>query len=262
MTFLPAVLVLFAAADVLAADDRTATFSHSNPDELQFSDGVGLDGREERHAETLDKGDSPERLAAARTLWRGHSRRHAAEVLKYLAAPPPGGDDYRDFQREVEASFRPEAILRELREGDYRWGAWLAFLRPHKEFVPILLDGLKDQPELLSETVLALGNSGDRRALKPLLDLLKSKDYGTAGAAAKALGYLGDPEAEPKLIEALAEGNSWRQVSACGALAKMGTRRSLPALEKLANDNRYTGALNVRGMAAHAVEKISKREKR
>jgi HEAT repeat protein len=115
---------------------------------------------------------------------------------------------------------------------------------------------------LLSETVLALGNSGDRRALKPLLDLLKSKDYWTPGAAALALGYLGDPGAEPKLIDALAEDNSFRQVQACGALAKMGTRRSLPELEKLAKDHRYTGALNVRGMAAYAVEKIRKREKR
>jgi len=63
------------------------------------------------------------------------------------------------------------------------------------------------------------------------------------------------------LIEALAADNSWRQVNASGALAKMGTRRAVPALEKLAKDDRYTGALAVREMAQDAVESIKKREK-
>src|SRR5262249_22061749 len=159
-------------------------------------------------------------LAAARALWQGHSRRYAAEVLKYLAGPPPGGEAYQAFQREVEASLRPDRILRELRKGDYEWGAWLAFLRPKEDFVPVLLAGLKDHPKSLPGTVLALGNSGDPRALKPLLKLLRSKDYRTAGDAAQALGYLGDVKAEPALIEALATDNGWRQVKACGALAK------------------------------------------
>jgi len=182
--------------------------------------------------------------------------------LKYLAGPPPGGEAYRALQREVEASFRPDRILRELREGDYEWGAWLAFLRPNKDFVPVLLAGLKKHPQSLPETVLALGNSGDPRALKLLLGLLKSKDYRTAGDAAQALGYLGDSEAESPLIEALATDNPWRQVKACGALAKLGTRRALPALNKLVKDDRYTGALNVKGMTQDAVESITKREKR
>jgi len=255
--------MVFAAADLLTAEEvQTGAFSSSLPAELQFSCALGLDSREEACAKILVEGDSADRLAAARALWQGHSRRHAAKVLKYLADPPPGGEEYRAFQREIEASFQPEAILRELRKGDYQWGAWLAFLRPHKDVVPTLLAGLKDKPTRLPETMLALGNSGDLRALKPLLDLLKSKDYRTAGDAAGALGYLGNSEVEPKLIGALAADNGWLQVKACGALAKVGTRRALPALEKLAKDDRYTGALNVKGMAQYAVENIKKREKR
>ena len=81
-------------------------------------------------------------------------------------------------------------------EGDYLWGTWLAFLRPHEQVVPTLLAALKDKPdrtlpagrkgksEFFSETMLALGNSGDARALKPLLELLKSDDYRIAGDAA------------------------------------------------------------------------------
>ena len=114
---------------------------------------------------------------------------------------------------------------------------------------------------MLPESMLALGNSGDPRALEPLLELLKSKDYRTAGDAAQALGYLGGKDVEEKLIEALKEDNGWRQVNACGALAKLGSRGALPALEKLANSDRYTGALNIKGMAKTAVERIKKREK-
>src|SRR5262249_32739670 len=156
---------------------------------------------------------------AARELWAGHSRRQATNVLKYLAGPPPGGEGFRKLQREVEAALQPQAVLRELKEGDYLWGTWLAFLRPNEQLVPTLLGGLKDKPvrglllggkgksEFFPETILALGNSGDARALEPLVELLRSDDYQIAGDAAKALGYLGNAEVEPKLIEALAWDN-------------------------------------------------------
>jgi HEAT repeat protein len=110
--------------------------------------------------------------------------------------------------------------------------------------------------------MLALGKSEDWRALEPLLGLLKRKDYRTAGFAAQALGYLGDPEAEANLVELLSHERGWVQVKACGALAKMGTRRAVAALERLAKDDRYTGALNIRRMARYAIESIEKREKR
>jgi hypothetical protein len=255
---------------------KTPRFSwqHLNPPELQFGCFGTSDPEEEKLAELLAKGEPHERLVAARGLWEGHSRRQASNVLKYLAGPPPGGEGFRKLQREVEGSLQPQAILRELKEGDYLWGTWLAFLRPHEQLVPTLLAGLKDKParelgargkgksEFYPETMLALGNSGDARALEPLLELLKSDDYQIAGDAANALGYLGNADVEPKLIEALAWDNGWRQVKACGALGKIGSRKALPALEKVAKDDRYTGALNVTGAAEFAIEWITKREKR
>ena len=209
-----------------------------------------------------DEADPPEKLTAARALWRGRSRRYASDVLKFADGPPLGGEDYRAFQREVKAALKPDAVRCELRERDYLWGAWLAFLHPSKEFVTELIAALKAKPEMLSETILALGNSGDPRAVEPLIELLKSKDYWIPGDAAQALGYLGSQESEPQLIEALAQGNGWRQVKACGALARIGTKRSLSALEKLAADDRYTGALNIKGMAKDAIKRINKREMR
>ncbi len=243
------------------------------PPELQFGCSYTSEPEEDKLAELLKKGEPHEQLAAARELWEGHSRRQAANVVKYLAGPPPAGEEFRKLQREVDAVLTPRAILRELKEGDYLWGTWLAFLRPHEEFVPVLLEGLEDKPsrdrgargkgksDYFNETMLALGNSGDGRALKPLLDLLKSDDYETAGNAANALGYLGKLEAEPMLIEALARDNPWRQVNACGALAKFGTSKAVPALEKLAKDNRPQGALDIKGMAEEAIKRIKKREK-
>ena len=250
------------------------SWQHLNPPELQFSCVGTSNDKEAKLADVLEKGEPDLQLAAARELWEGHSRRQASNVLKYLAGPPPGGEGFRKFQREIDAALKPQAILRELKEGDYLWGTWLAFLRPHEELVPTLLAGLKDEPprdlgargkgksEFFPEAILALGNSGDARALEPLLELLKSDDYRIAGDAANALRYLGNADVEPKLIEALAWDNGWRQVKACGALGKLGSRKALPALEKLAKDDRYTGALNVKGMAEDAIERITKREKR
>ncbi len=229
-----------------------------DPDELRFSDAGSGNTDESAFAEQLTKGDSAEKLAAARALWRGHSRKYASEVLKYLAGPPPGGNDFRAFQRKVEAELRPEAVLRELKEGDYLWGTWLAFLRPHKDYIPLLLDGLKTKLERQPETVLALGNSGDARALEPLLRILKSGKYRESGDAARAIGYLGDPKAEPELIKALSR-DGWPQLNASLALAKFGSAKAIPALEKVANYKGYTGAINTRGVARHAIVRIERR---
>jgi WD40 repeat protein len=241
-------------------EPKPGAFLRLIPPELQLGSYGSPDESEDRYADRLNKGEPADQLAAARALWRGRSRRYAADVLKFVAGPPPGGPGFRAFWQEVEAASRPEAILKELKNGDYRWATWLAFLRPHKDFVPVLLAGLKGEPDVRAETVLALGNSGDPRGLDPLLSLLKSKDYWEAGEAAQALGYLGGPKAEPALIAALADDNGWRQVHACHALERVGTKAVLPALMKVADSTAYTGELNVTGAAMRAVVAVERRE--
>jgi WD40 repeat protein len=233
----------------------------SEPPELQFSCVRIPDSSEESCAKLLAKGDPAVQIVAARILWRNHSRRYSRNVLRLLATVPSGGEAYEALRREVDRSLQPENIRRELLAGDYPWAAWLAFLRPHSELVPPLLDGLKQKPDHRAETILALGKSGDRRALEPLLGLLGSGDYRTAGDAARALGDLGDAVVEPKLIEALSLGQGWVQLKACGGLAKVGTRRALPMLERLVNDRRYTGVLDIRGAAMHAIVSIERRDR-
>ncbi len=236
-------------------------FCRSIPEELQFSCVRSINGNEDGWNELLQKGDPATRLVAAKVLWQNHSRTYAQAVQVFLAEATPKDQEFQVVDEYVEKSFTPKEIQRELLEGDYEWGAWLACLRPHKDLVPTLLEALTNKSDFYPETILALGKSGDKRALEPLLCFMKGDDYRTAGDAAEALGYLGLPEMEPELIDALSADNGWRQVNACSALAKIGTRRALPALERLAKDERYTGALNIRGAARTAVERIAKREK-
>jgi hypothetical protein len=251
---------------------RQFSLSYLNPCELQFGCWGTFDEKEEKLGKLLDEGEPHEQLAAARELWEGHSRRTASAVLTYLSSSPPGGEGFRKFQREVEASLQPEAILNELKDGDYLWGSWLAFLRPHEKLVPNLLAALKPKPcgflpvvratpKYLNETIFALGNSGDPRAYQPLLELLKSDDFEAVGFAARALGYFGNRDVVPLLIKTLTnEENTWLQVNACIALGMLGSRETIPALEKLAKDDRFTGVWNVQGAAKRAIKRITKRE--
>ena len=255
---MPATLCAGPKDGEMPAEPEPGAYSHLNPPELQFSDFGTFNKAEDWFAERLAKGESSERLAAARALWRGRSRIHAADVIKFLAGPPPGGAEYRALQRQVEAAMQPESILRELKDGDYLWGTWLAFLRPHKDLVHPLLVGLKGKKNFLAETILALGNSGDPRALEPLLELLKSEEYRTPGDAAVALGYLGDVKAEPPLIEALDRDKSWVQFNAAKALGMVGTAKALPALMKVI-DRGSAGTLNTTGIAMKAVVHIERR---
>lgn len=236
------------------------SFLHLLPPELQFSCARLSDDMEDDLAKMLADGKPAHQLAAARELWERRSRRQAANVIKYLSGSPPGGEEFRRLQREVHHSLQPVAILHEMERGEYGWGAWLAFLRPHADLVPALLAAIDGQPKWKPETLLALGNSGDARALEPLLKALKSTDYQTSGHAANALRYFGSRSVEPQLIEALAEGNTWRQVNAIGALRELGSRHAIPALEVLASDNRFTGVFNLKRASQSAIDRINQRE--
>jgi HEAT repeat protein len=257
--------VALAVANCRAAD-LTGEFIGSVPDQLQYSCGVSVNGDEEELASTMADSEksAAERALAAHRLWNGHSRRHAIEVLKFSVDAPLGGDEFRQLQREIDMSFDPAMMKLELEKRDPVWAAWLAFLRPNEKCVPLLVDAVENskQSDYRIAATLALGNSGDARALKPLLALATGGgDSQLAGFAAAALGYLGDASAEPELIKLLAASDAWRQVKAAGALSKIGTDKSLPALDALLNDKRYTGALAVRGTAEAARASIQHRQR-
>jgi hypothetical protein len=241
--------------------DAARRFSWSIPSYFQYGCVSHGDSEEDRLAETLAKGEPTEKLAAAQALWQGHSRRNASNILKFLASPSPSEKTFRTFKWEVEAALQPQAILREMRAGDHSWGTWLAYLRPHHDIVPGLIAALKERPHSLPQSILALGNSGDPRALKPLMECMKSADTIARGFASRALGDLGKPEVETKLIEVLAGDDAWMAANACHALAKIGSKRALPALEQLVSVPYFSYWLDLNGAAMHAIVSIEKRVK-
>ena len=249
-----------------ADDVRPGAFAYNEAPELHFG-CVGVhDANGAYYADRLaDRATTPaRRVAAARALWRGQSRRHAAAVLQFAAGPPPGGEAFRAFQRDIAAAITPSAVVREMQTGQFRWGAYLAFLRPHPKYVPVLLARLGAEPKgpldhVADEAVLALGNSGDARAAAPLVARLKSPDGVVAAAAATALGYLGRPETEPALLAALADSGGFPQARVCQALGRAGTAKSLPALDKLAADPTPGNLVDRQGAAAHAAATIRRR---
>ena len=231
----------------------------SEPDEFHFSDARGIWGTESDWSRLLADGDLGLRITAAGVLWQKHSGLFSRQVLKFLDEEMSESNEMQTLRRKVEESFQPDSILRELREGDYGWGAWLAFLRPDAGFVPTLLENLDTNAKHRAETLMALGKTRDRRAFEPLRKFLQSGEDRISGFAAEALGHLGLSEGEPLLIDALASDNGWLQVNACQGLSRIGTRRSIPALERLATDDRYTGALSIREMARRAIESVNAR---
>ena len=231
----------------------------SEPDEFHFSDARGSWGAESSWSQLLADGDLGLRITAAGVLWQKHSGLHTRQVLKFLDEEKSESNEMQTLRRTVEESFHPDSILRELRQGDHGWGAWLAFLRPDAGFVPTLLENLEADAEQRPETLMALGKTRDRRAFEPLRKFLLSNEHIASGFAAEAMGHLGFSEGEPLLIDALTSDNGWLQVNACQGLSLIGTRRSIPALERLATDERYTGALSIQEMARRAIESINAR---
>ncbi|MBK6940763.1 MAG: HEAT repeat domain-containing protein [Planctomycetes bacterium] len=256
--------VVLARVPLVASSGETAwPYSQNVPATLRFSCAASSDRDEDARFDELTRKDTrPEqRLAAAIALWRGHSRPHASDVLRFIADEPPGGAAYRAFVREVDADLRPERLAQALRDGDYAWAAWLAFLRPDPACVPALQDGLTRYPEHRVATMFALGNSGDERALGPLLEALGDSDAQIAGAAASGLGFLGDSSAELALIDALDRDSSWVQLHAAKALGRVGGAAARAALEEFVKRDLGGGGPSLREVADRALESLHARDR-
>jgi hypothetical protein len=240
-----------------------SSFCARTPSELAFGCVGSISEPEESAAKLLMDVHQPaaSRTHAASQLWNGKSRAYAPVVLSYLAKPLPGcGKEFRQLLATTESDLAPESIRKELLHGKYEWGAWLAFLRPAPEVVPLLIDHLELSTDYRDETILALGASGDQRALPVLLKCLSSGDYSDVGFAASALAYYGDPETEGPLINALRHSHgAWDAAKICRALGVVGTTRALPHLRDMANRPRGGGAVNANVAASDAIREIQQR---
>jgi HEAT repeat protein len=98
--------------------------------------------------------------------------------------------------------------------------------------VRLLRDG---DPDVVLQSVLALGHVRDLRALEPLRAALNHEDANVAGAAIEAVGKLGDARAIPDLLPFL-EGDSWLQLATIQALGDLRSPAAVPPLAKLLTD--------------------------
>ena len=270
----------------LSALHDTGHIFHSQPGEFQFGISCMKDEAEEALGLLLQRDTYRSRACLA--LWQHHSRLYARQILDALAKSSPEDLSWYEARKAIEESLAPASIRSEMEKGDFAWGAWLAALRPHESFVPILLDRLnnpkteKDYKDLgesphalelrtdlrdydverqRTEAIFALGCSKDPRAREPLLKWVHSEDRGLTGISARALGYLGDPSVEPELIAALKIPNGWIRCNASFALGMIGTRKAIPALRPIADERTVYGDVEICGVAKQAINKIEAREK-
>lgn len=103
----------------------------------------------------------------------------------------------------------------------------------------------------------ALGKIGDARAVEPLIQALKGKEYDVREAAAAALGMIGDARAVEPLVQALKDNSNFCDrvlKEAAEALGMIGDARAVEPLVQALKDKHP----DVRNAAVKALTKIGK----
>jgi hypothetical protein len=123
------------------------------------------------------------------------------------------------------------------------------------ECVPGLIEALmKDQwPPVKSNAMEALCKYTPKEAIKPVA--LQLINLQTRGAAVKFLKAVG-PDAEDAVLAHVGNKDPWVRAEVCELLGALGTKKSLPALEKAVADDNWM----VNGNARKAVAAVKARE--
>jgi HEAT repeat protein len=101
----------------------------------------------------------------------------------------------------------------------------------------LVMDLIYGPREIRLDAARALGETGDQRAVSPLIDALKDADSGIRVAAADALGIIGDANAVDPLIAALKD-LAWDvRVNAVRALGEIGEPAVDPLIRTLKDED-------------------------
>lgn len=119
------------------------------------------------------------------------------------------------------------------------------------ESVPLLVKAMA-QPNLHYHAVMALGKLKEPAAIEPLAQCLENSN--DRSIAAKALQSIG-PSAERAVLARALSKDQWTRRAVCEVLKEIGTKESLPALEKMATEK----DLFVSQPAKDAIQAIQKR---
>lgn len=208
----------------------------------------------------LDDGDLDLKVFAGNALWQKHSRLYAEDVIKFVNSERHLNRDFLKLQFKVYTATRPSKIFAELEHGDDTWGAWLAYLQPNPEFVPMLIQKLDTHPKQRAATIAAMSKTKDPRCIPPLKKLLLA-NTSASNDAAWGLGELELAEAEQILIESLNHVEGYVKRSVCAALCKIGTPAAIPKLATLLlpepiEDDVDPKNVYVHTIAKHAIQTI------
>jgi HEAT repeat protein len=131
---------------------------------------------------------------------------------------------------------------------------------PSEESVSLLLPLLLEKfPFVRKEAAYALGKTKNNLATESLLKILaKDKDFEVRGAAAFALGIIGDSRAIELLAESLKTKNLFVQRSAARSLGEIGDLRGLASLEAKLLDKKIDE--DVRRETIWAITEIKKQQ--
>ncbi len=210
------------------------------------------------------------RAAAARALGRLGDRQ-ALEALIQALSDHEGQvrQDAADALGKLGVADAVEPLIQALADGmlQVRFKAAFALSKlGNRLAVDLLLEMLKAQglntPE---EAIWVLGKLGSKRAVEPLLSLLNGELTGSLRplhvqrAAMFTLGELGDPRAVEPLIGLIKAGHPDNCHTAAHALARMGTRQALEALQQVQQDASLTRAAAV--AVREAIAQLRKRFK-
>jgi HEAT repeat protein len=102
----------------------------------------------------------------------------------------------------------------------------------------------------------ALGEMGDRTALKPLLAALKDSEAVVRAAAAAALAQMGQRQAVPELLILLRDRVRNVRVAALSALGHLGDPQAIDLMAELTNDREW----EVRAVLAEALGRLGHRQ--
>ena len=115
--------------------------------------------------------------------------------------------------------------------------------------------------DVAREAAASLGASGDRSAVRPLIDALRNADgyfhCVVRAAAAYSLGQLGDPSAVEPLLSSVNDTMAEASAEAVRALATLGDRRAIPALVEIVRNRDGFYLHSVRHAAVLALSRLS-----
>jgi len=126
-----------------------------------------------------------------------------------------------------------------------------------KAALPALRAATRDPDEEVREAAAeALGRLADKTSGPALVALLRDSEKKVRQEAVKALGLIGDPDRVNDLLPMLGDRSSDIREEAAESLGRIGSALALPALRRLAAEDRDD---DVRRVAAFAAQRIEER---